>query len=376
MRHDRFAGGYVHHVGTHTHDAAARDGELEVHTVVDHLHLSHLAFVRRDELDDLSAALFRCVHRQALHRFAFHTVDLFDDHLRLTYLQFVALATHRLDEHAQMQHTATIDAPGRFFRAFLHAQRQVLLQLFVEAILDMTACDVLAVLSEERTVVDAEGHTHRRLVDSNRLECLGVLCVADGVANLKTVDTDHRADIAILHHVGLHMTHTGEGMQLFDLGLHHRAVFLRQRHHLSVLELTAVYTTDGDSADVAVIVQRSHEHLRRTRVLFRRGDVLDDSVHEVGEVGGRLAPVGTHPALFGRSVQRLKIQLVVRRIEVAHQVEYLFLYLVRTAVEFIYFVDHHDGLQTQLQGFLQHEACLRHRPLEGINQQQHTVCHV
>ena len=221
VRHDGLTGTHVHHIRTHAHDAATRDDELQVYAVVDHLHLRHLAFVGADELDDLTAALLRRIHRQAFYRLAFHAVDLFDDHLRLTYLQLVSLATHGLDQHTQMQHAAAEHTPTALLSAFLYAQRQVLLQLFVQTILDVTAGHKLTVLTEERTVVDAESHTHRRLVDSNRFERFRVLGIANRVADLKSVNTDERTDIAVLHKVGLHVSHAGECMQLFDLGLHH-----------------------------------------------------------------------------------------------------------------------------------------------------------
>ena len=222
MRHDCLAGTHVHHVRTHTHDTAARDSELQVYAVVHHLHLRHLAFVGGDKLDDLTAAFFRRVDRQTLHRFAFHAVYLFDDHLRLAYLQFITFAAHGLDQHTQMQHTAAENTPTALFRAFLYAQSKVLLQFLVQTLLDMTAGHEFSVLSEERTVVDTESHTHRRLVNSNRLERFRVLCVAYRVADLEAVNTDQRTDVAVLHYVGLDMTHARESVQLFDLGLDHR----------------------------------------------------------------------------------------------------------------------------------------------------------
>ena len=120
-----------------------------------------------------------------------------------------------------MQHAAAEHTPTALLSAFLYAQRQVLLQLFVETVLDVTAGHKLTVLTEERTVVDAESHTHRRLVDSNRLQWFRVLGIANRIADLKSVNTDERTDIAVLHHIRLHVSHAGECMQLFDLGLHH-----------------------------------------------------------------------------------------------------------------------------------------------------------
>ena len=163
----------------------------------------------------------------------------------------------------------------------------------------MPARDVLTVLSEERAVVDAEGHAHRRFVNGNWFERLRVFRIADCVAYLKTVDTDHGAYVTVFHYIGFHMTHAGEGVQFFDLGFDHRAIFLCQRDHLSVFEFAAVNATDGDTAYVRIVIKRCNQHLRCTGVIFRRRDILDDGVHQVRQIGSRFAPVGTHPTLLG-----------------------------------------------------------------------------
>ena len=83
-----------------------------------------------------------------------------------------------------------------------------------------------------------------------------------------------------------------------------------------------------------------------------------------------------HPALFGTSVYRYEIQLILRRIQRKHQIEYLLVDLIGTAVRFIDLVDHHERFFPESQGLLQNESRLRHRSLEGIHEQQHTVGHI
>ena len=150
VRHDCLTGTDVHHVCTHAHDAARGDSELQLYAVVHEFHLRHLAFVNGHELDDLTRAVFRRIHRQLLHGFALHAVDLLDDHLRLTYLQLVALATHRLDQYRQVQHSATKHVPRRLSVAGFYAQGEVLFQLFRQSLLDVARGNELAVLPEER----------------------------------------------------------------------------------------------------------------------------------------------------------------------------------------------------------------------------------
>ena len=133
---------------------------------------------------------------------------------------------------------------------------------------------------------------------------------------------------------------------------------------------------DSDTAYITVVIQTRNQHLRCTRVLLRSRDILDDGIHQVCQVARRLAPVGAHPPLLGGAVQRLEIQLLIRRVEVAHQVKDLFLHLVRTAVQFVHFVDNDNRFETDLQCLLQYETGLRHGALKSVNKQQNTVRHV
>lgn len=79
---------------------------------------------------------------------------------------------------------------------------------------------------------------------------------------------------------------------------------------------------------------------------------------------------------FCRTVYRMEIQLIFRGVEVVHQVEYHFVYLIGPAVGFINFVNYHNRLQANLKGFLQYKTGLRHRTFERIDQQQYSVGHI
>ena len=148
------------------------------------------------------------------------------------------------------------------------------------------------------------------------------------------------------------MPHALEGVQLLDLRAHFRAVLLGQGDRHAVLEYATVHAAYGYTAYVGVVVQRCDEHLRRALQHLRLGYVLDDGVHQGGDIVGRLLPVGTHPAVLGRAVDGLEVQLLLTGVEVAHQVEHGLLHLIRTAVELVHLVDHHDRLEVKLDGFL------------------------
>ena len=52
------------------------------------------------------------------------------------------------------------------------------------------------------------------------------------------------------------------------------------------------------------------------------------------------------------------------------------MHLLWGTVFLIHLVDYHNGFELHLNGLLQHEACLWHRPLKGIYKQEYPVGHI
>src|SRR5690606_24878382 len=63
-------------------------------------------------------------------------------------------------------------------------------------------------------------------------------------------------------------------------------------------------------------------------------------------------------------------------VELEHQIKHLLMNFVWSTVLFVDLVDYNYRLQSHLQGLLQNEARLRHRPLERVNKQETTVRHI
>ena len=165
-------------------------------------------------------------------------------------------------------------------------------------------------------------------------------------------------------------------MQLLDALAHCRAVLLAEGDVLSLAYRAAVHASDGDTANVAAVVERRDEHLRVAFELLRFGYVLDYGVEHGQDIVGRLLPVGAHPAVFGRTVDCGEVELVLGGVETEHQVEHHLLHLVGTAVGFIDLVDYHHRLEPHLYSLLEHETRLRHRAFESVDKQEAAVGHV
>ena len=364
------------HVGAQPDDATRGNLELDVDAVALRVHRKHLALPTRYHVYHLRRVFLGHVDGEFLYRLASAPVYLLVNHLWLTHLQFVAFATHRLDKHAQVQHTATIHRPFILVLALRNTQRQVLLQLSIEPFLDVTRGDVLAFTSEEGRVVDGEQHTHRRLVNGNGVQSLGCFSVADGIAYLEVFQTDDGTDIAAAHALRASVRHALEGVQFLDFRLFLRAVPVNQRHRHTILECAPMDASHSDAPRVGRVVEAGDKHLRRTLQHRRRRDVLNNLVKQIGNICRWCTPISTHPSLLCRAEHYGKVQLLLRSVKGKHQVKHHFVHLVGTAVRLVNLVYHHDGLQPYLQRFLQHKPRLRHRTFESIHQQQAAVSHI
>ena len=375
--HDGFALAGCEHVGAQADDAARGDFELDVHAVALGFHRQHFALAARDHVDHLRREVGRHVDGQFFDRFALLTADFLEDDLRLAHLQLVAFAAHGLDQHREVEHTASAHYPF-VRRAFLllHAQGEVLLQLAGESFADVARGAEFSFLAEERRVVDGEEHRHRRLVDRDGGQGFGSLGIGDGVADFEVRQADDGADVAARHLLRGTVSHALERVQFLDFRLFARAVAVDDGHRHAAAQRAAVYASHGDAARIGRVVERGNEHLGRTLQLLGCRNHLQDLVEQVGDVRGRSLPVLAHPALLGRTIDDGEVQLVLRGVEVIHQVEHHFVHLLGAAVRFVHLVHHDDGLQTDFQCFLQDEARLRHRTLEGIDEQDAAVGHV
>ena len=376
VRDDRLALGGGQQVGAEAHEAARRDLELQERPVAARFHPHEGGLAPRGELDGGAHELFGDLDGEFLDGLAALAADGLVQHLGLAHLQFEALAAHRLDEHRQVQDAAAVDHEGIGIQARLDAEGEVLFQFLLEALLDVAGGHELAVLAEERGVVDHEQHRHRGLVDGDRGEGLRVLDVGDGVADLEPFDAHQGADVAALDLVDIGLAEALEDHDLLDPGLLHDIVALAQGDRHAGLQAAAGDTADGDPAHVRGILQRRHEHLRRALDDGRGGDLRQDGVQEGGDVTGGLAPVGGHPALLRGTVDGLEIELVLGGAEVEHEFENLLLHLVGAAVGLVHLVDDDDGLLAHVQRLVQHETRLGHAALERVHQQKHAVRHV
>ena len=135
-------------------------------------------------------------------------------------------------------------------------------------------------------------------------------------------------------------------------------------------------SANGHPPCIIGIIQRGHQHLHRSLLCRRRGDLLQDGIQKERNILLRLIPFRAHPIVLGGTVDHWKVQLLFTGIQRKHQIEYLLIGEIWFAVGLVHFIDDDNGLESELECFLKNKACLRHGALKGIHQQKNTVGHI
>ena len=240
----------------------------------------------------------------------------------------------------------------------------------------MAGGNEFTVFSEERGIVDHEEHRHRRLVHRNRRKGFRILDVGNGITDFKTVNAHDGTDVSALDLVHVGLAQAFEDHQLLDLGFLDDVVALAQGNGHARAQGTPGDAAHGDTSHIRGILQGRHQHLGCPFDDGRCRDLLQDGIQQRRDIVGLLFPVMGHPALLGRAVDGLEIQLVLIGAEVEHQFENLLLHLVGTAVGLVHLVDHHDRFLPHVDGLVQHETGLGHAAFKRIHQQEDAVGHI
>ena len=363
-----------------TDQAAGGDHVIQTHaSLAVGLHVLQLALADAQLLHDATLMQFLDVDHQLFDRLHQLAVDFLDDDFRARYRQFEAFATHRLDQHRQVQFTTTGDQELVGIGAFLDLQRDVVQGLTLQPLADLAAGDELAaaevLATGERRVVDLERHADGRLIDGQRQGLRGVHR-AQGVGDAEALDAGNGDDIAGLGFLDLDplQTHEAQHLQHFGLTLLAFAVDHSDRHVGAYL--AALDAADADQAHKAVVVQLADAHLERAiRIHARRRHVRHDRFVQRSHVAVAHGVLKAGIAVQGRRIDDREVQLLVGRAELVEQVENLVDHPVRTCAGTVDLVDHHDRLEAHGERLLGNEARLRHRSVHRVHQDQHRVDH-
>ena len=204
----------------------------------------------------------------------------------------------------------------------------------------------------------------------------GCARIAERVRDRGNLDAGERDDVARAGGIDFHAVQAVETEHLRDLLGPRMPRAVDDRDRLAALDDAALDAADADRADVARVIELRHLQLQRTvRIDVRRRAVLDDRLEQHLHVAATVGGIVRRETLDGRRVDDREIELRFGRAEAVEQVERLVQHPVWAGLVPVDLVDDHDRTQAVRERLLRDEPRLRHRAVDGIDQQQHGVDH-
>ncbi len=360
---------------------AAGDAVLEAGTPVAGVrHLAHAAAALAEPLGDHADERVGHVDDHELHRLGEHALDVLREDLGVAQLELVALAAHRLDEDRELQLAATEHDEGVRRLGLLDADGEILLRLAHQAIAQVAAREVLTglALAGEGRRVDARAHLDGGLLDVDaaqgaRLPAKGE--VDDGVAHVDVVGAGDGDDLARPRALGHGAAQALEGREHLDGGLGRTAI-LDDADGLIRRHCARDDAPDGEATHVVVVIDVADEDLqRRVGIARRHGHLLEDQIEQRREVLRLVLELALGDAFTADGVDEREVELRVGGVEIAEQIEDLFVNLFRACVGAVDLVDDDDDREAELEALAEHEARLGQGPLRRVDQQKRRVGH-
>src|SRR6476659_4332389 len=201
MVHDDRATGFGEQHVFEAYDAAGWNVILEVHFTwtgirMHEFYVTHFPTTLADLLDHHSLVGFRHLNGQLLIGLSDPPAVAMQNDLGLRYLNFVAFASHLLDQHAKVQLSTAGDQEPVRTVSLLHPQRDVRFELFEQPLPQVSGCQEPAFTACEGTVVHGKCHLDGRLIDGDAREGQWLLRVGDGVSDADLVQSGDGNDFA------------------------------------------------------------------------------------------------------------------------------------------------------------------------------------
>ena len=316
------------------------------------------------------------VQRYVFERLLFTAIDFAEDNFRTGNRHLETFTTHVLNQNRQVQLTTTRNAECISVFGFFNAQRNVVHQLFVQAVKDLTRGNELTFFTTERRGVDVEEHGYGWFINGQGWQRFDVLRIADGVGDVQFTQTGDSDDVARFSDVALDTLKTQVSQHFTDFTVTGFPFAIDDSDLLVRLHFTALDTTNADYANIVVVVELRDLHLQGAfQVNVWRRNAVNNRLVQRSHVFRHVFVIQTGDTVQRRRINDREVQLFVGRVEVNEQVEDLVNNPVRTRARTVNLVDHNDRFQAVGKCFFGHEARLRHRAIKCVNHQQHGIHH-
>ena len=342
------------------------------------IHVDDLGLTTSETLKDVSEILRRDIDVDRLDWLQkFSTFTPLVDDLGTGDEKLEALTAHLLHNDGDLHLSARLDLEVTGKLRLLHLDRDIGTGLAGQTLLDLACGDKLALLTDERSVVDADLHRDGWGIDIDESERLTCFVIGDGLPYVDLFEAAETDDV------------TGAGFLKLDLLkslvaedrrhglLFFCAVLVDSNDLLTHLDRAADDAAEGDTTEVVAVIEVGNKHLEVVDIrLLRSGDMLDDGLVERLHRGALLVDLVLGKPLFGAGVDHGEVELRVVGTEFEEELENHVENLMRVGVVAVDLVDDNDRLEAVLQSLLEHELGLGLGTTKGIHDKKHSVHHL
>ena len=374
-----FTAGIGKKLGAVAEKASCGNGVEELLACAVKLHIVKSSLSCAKLFHNCANVLLGYVNDHLLDRLAALAIDLLIKHSGVGAAKLVALTAHILYKYGKVHFSSSRNAEGVGGITVGNSERNVLKKLAVKARSQVTGGNELTLLTCEGRIVYREGHLHRGLAYLDELKGLYLCGRADGIAyrNVLTArEADNVANLCLGYGNALKSVKLIERNYLCGAGFS-VAVEVGYSNALSLLDNTALDTSDTYSSDELVIVDRGNEKLKRVLlVTVGSRHIFQNSVKKRSQVctgSVRIEGCGTCSA---RAEEHRRIELLVGRIKLKKKLKHLVAYLVKTGIGTVYLINNDDDSVIHGKSLFKHEASLGHRSLSRVNEKNNAVNHL
>ena len=166
------------------------------------------------------------------------------------------------------------------FRVF-DAERYVGEQFLLQALTQISRCDVCAVASGKGRCIHRELHGDGGLVDGDRSKRSGIFRIGDGLADRNTLHSSNRDDVPECCFRDVGPLQSGEGEQLGDFCFLDRAVKFSDTDFFPGAHGSVEYAGDGKPAEVIAVIEIGYQDLQRAgNIAFGFRNCVQDGIEQ------------------------------------------------------------------------------------------------
>ncbi len=150
----------------------------------------------------------------------------------------------------------------------------------------------------------------------------------------------------------------------------------KQRHLIAYTDFAAFNSPDSQPAEIRRVIDSGHEHLKWSIHLARRcGNVLDDRIEQRRQIDWRYIEIHRCDSVTRGCVYHRSIELRFVSLEFDEKIEHFVVNTKRVSSGPVDLIDDDNWSALQLECFSKDEACLRHWPVESVDDEQHSIHH-